>query len=219
MTDKLTLYNLALQHLEERRLGSLNEAREPRRVLDDNYTHSVLYCMGEGLWAFMVRTVQQDASSSLTPAFGFQYAFKLADDWVRTVVVSSTPVLDPPLLQYREEAGYLYANYTPLYYAYVSDDPLYGFNLGAWPEAFTEYVSFVLARKSCKRITGSSELLKGPDGIQAQEKRARINARSKDAMNLPPGFMPQSTWVRARRGFMSQMPQSGDDGMIPAGGF
>jgi hypothetical protein len=219
VTDKLTVYNLALGHLEERRLGSLSEASPSRRALDDHFTHCVGYCQEQGLWAFMVRSVQQDASSTVTPGFGFVYAFNLATDWVRTVIVSTTQTLDPPLTQYREEAGFLYANFTPLYYAYVSNDPLYGYNLGAWPEVFTEFVSIALARMACKRITGSTELLKGDDGLVQREKRARIDARSKDAMNLPPGFMPQSTWVRARRGFMTMMPMSGDDGPLPAGGF
>jgi hypothetical protein len=234
VTDKLSLYNLALGHLEERALATLTEASEPRRVLDSYYSHAVSYCQGEGLWAFMVRTVQQDPTTSFVPGAawtvndtptnppqpnGLQYAFKLPSDWVRTVIVSSSPTLDPPLTQYREEAGYLYANYQPLYYAYVSNDAQYGMNLGAWPAMFTEYVATVLARLSCKRITGSTELLKGDDGLKNMEKVARINARSKDAMNLPPGFMPQSTWVRARRGFMTMMPMSGDDGPLPAGGF
>ena len=219
MTDKLTLYNLSLQHLGMRRIASLSEPNEPRRALDDNWSHCVAYCQEQGLWAFMVRSVQQDASSTIEPYFGFEYAFKLAGDWVRTVLVSTSPTLDPPLTQYREEAGYLYANFTPSYIAYVSNDPLYGYNLGAWPEVFTEFVAIALARMSCRRITGSAELVNGPDGLKAMEKRARIDARSKDAMNLPPGFMPQSTWVRARRGFMTMMPMSGDDGPLPAGGF
>lgn len=219
MTDKLTFYNLAAQHLEEQRLGSLNEANALRRALDDNYAHCVGYCQEQGLWAFMVRSVRQDASATITPAFGFQYAFGLSVDWVRTVLVSTSPFGDPPLTQYKEEAGFLYANFTPLYISYVSNDVLYGYNLGAWPEVFTEFAAITLARMACKRVTGSTDLLKGPEGLVAMEKRARIDARSKDAMNLPPGFMPVSTWVRARRGFLTGMPGSGDSGAIPSGGF
>jgi hypothetical protein len=234
MTTQLIVYNLALGHLEERALASLSEAREPRRVLDSYWAHCVAYCQEQGLWAFMIRTVQQDASTTLIPGAswnsndtpatppqpsGLEFAFKLPGDWVRTVIVSTSPTLDPPLTQYREEAGYLFANFTPIYYAYVSNDPQYGMNLGAWPECFTEFVSIALARMACKRVTGSTALCDGPDGLKAMEKRARIDARSKDAMNLPPGFMPQSTWVRARRGFMTMMPAPGDNGPLPSGGF
>lgn len=210
---------MALLNLEERRLSSLTENREPRRVLDDYYNHAIGYCQEQGLWAFMVRSVQQDASTTIIPGFGYLYAFNLANDWVRTVLVSTSPTFRPPLTDYREEAGFLYGNFTPLYISYVSNDPLYGMNLGAWPSVFTEFVSLTMARMACKRITGSTELLQGEFGLLNREKKARIDARSKDAMNLPPGFMPESTWARARRGFLANMPQSGDEGALPAGGF
>jgi hypothetical protein len=231
MTSQLIVYNLALGHLEQRPLASLSEASEPRRTLDAYWAHCVAYCQEQGLWAFMVRVVQQDASTTVIPGgswnsndapaspaqpVGFEYAFPLPVDWVRTVVVSTSPTLEPPLTQYSEEAGYLFANFTPLYYSYVSKDPLYGMNLGAWPEVFTEFCSITLARMACKRITGSTDLCNGPDGLKAMEKHARIDARSKDAMNLPPGFAPMSTWVRSRRGFMTG---NWDDGPLPSGGF
>lgn len=231
MTDKLALYNRALEQLEERRLGSLAEAREPRRVLDDNYPHAVAYCQEQGLWAFMLRAVQMDASTTFIPGAawnntdvpasppsptGYEFAYQLPVDWVRTVNASINPTFQPPLTQYAEEAGYLFANFTPLYLSYVSKDPLYGYNLGAWPATFSEYVSITMARLSCKRITGSTDLLRGPEGLLAQEKTARIRARAIDAMNLPVGFAPQSSWVRSRRGFMG--PNS-DNGPLPVGGF
>lgn len=231
MTDKLTLYNLSLQHLEQDRIGSLTQAGNARRTLDDNFQHAVKYSMEQGLWAFMLRTVQIDASTTLIPGAswntndapasppqpsGYQFAFELAIDWVRTVQVSTSPTFQPPLTQYTEEAGYLFANFTPIYQSYVSDDPNYGFNLGAWPESFTALVAIVMARLSCKRITGSTDLLKGPDGLTVAEKAARIRARSLDAMNLPPGFAPESSWVRSRRGYGSS---GGDNGPIPPGGF
>jgi len=219
MTSQFIVYNLALGHLEERPLASATENNEAKRALDAYYNHCVEYCLEQGLWAFMVRSIQQDASLDVVPAFGFEYAFPLLGDFVRVVMVSTSPTFEPPLTQYTREAQYLYANFTPLYHSYVSNDPQYGLNLGAWPAVFTEFVAIALARMACKRVTGSTELLKGDDGLVQREKRARIDARSKDAMNLPPGFMPMSSWVRARRGFMTTMPMSGDDGPLPAGGF
>lgn len=211
MTDKLAVYNLALGELIERRLSSLTENREPRRVLDDHWSQEVAYCMGEALWNFMIRTVQQDASSTVTPGFGYLYAFILPTDFVRTVTTSVSPDLDPPFRdgELAVEATYLYTNVTPIYHSYVSNDPLYGMNLGAWPPAFTDYVVKRLARQTCKRITGKDALLQGPQGLIVEERKARINARSKDAMNLPTRSAPTGTWVRSRGGGFSRMP--GDD--------
>ncbi len=213
MPDKLTIYNLALSELNERHLASLTEAREPRRVLDTHWAQEVAYCLGEGQWNFMTRTVQQDASSTVEPGFGFLYAFNLPVDYVRTITCSISPSLQPPMFdnEMAQEAGFLYTNWTPIYHSYVSNDALYGMNLGAWPPAFTDFVAKRLARQTAKKITGSDKLLVGPQGLIAEEKRAKLNARSKDAMNNPTKFAPTGTWVRARRGFMHRMPGAGDE--------
>jgi len=106
VTDKLTQYNEALGLLGERRLGSLTEAREPRRVLDDYWQSSFDACMLEGLWKFAKRVVQIDASATLKPGFGFLFAFPIPEDWVRTIIISTVQTLAPPLTDVPEEAGY-----------------------------------------------------------------------------------------------------------------
>jgi hypothetical protein len=200
MADQLSLYNAALGYLEERTLASLSENRESRRALDSYWTSVPQYCLEQGLFRFAKRVVQIDASTTVTPAFGYISAFTIPSDWIRTVVISTSPDLDPPLLQYNEEAGYWYANATPLYCSYISNDPLYGLNVGAWPQSFADYVALRLARKACKRVTGKVELLNGPQGIIAQEDKARRVTKANDAMNDPPGLPPVPFWARARRG-------------------
>lgn len=200
MADQLSLYNAALGLLEERRIASLSENRESRRVLDDYWGSVPLYCLEQGLFRFSKRVVQIDASTTMVPAFGYNSAFTIPNDWIRTVVISTAPNLDPPLLQYNEETGYWYADATPLYVSYISSDPLYGMNIGAWPQAFADYVALRLARKACKRITGKTEALNGPTGLINQEDRARRVTKANDAMNDPPGMPPVPFWARSRRG-------------------
>jgi hypothetical protein len=72
------------------------------------------------------------------------------------------PTLDPPLLQVSEETGYWYTNITPIYVQYNSNDPLYGMDLGKWPAELRRLCRAAPGAKACKRVTGSSELLKGP---------------------------------------------------------
>jgi hypothetical protein len=199
VTDKLTLYNLALGHLGERRLASLAEPREPRRVLDDYWDSVVGYCLERKLWNFMLRVISIDASSTVTPAFGYVYAFKIPADRIRTVLVSTQPQLNPPLNDYKEETGYWYANATPLFVGYSSNDPLYGMDLGAWTSSFEKYVGLALAVASCTRIRNSDELLRGPDGLLKREMREYKVAAANSAMNNPVGFAPTSSWVRSRR--------------------
>ena len=195
MATKLSLYNGALEDLDERRLASLTEAREPRRVLDDFYDSTVKYCLEQGYWNFAMRAVQADSSSSITPTFGYQYAFTKPEDFVRLYAMSSEPTMRQPLLEFVDEPALWYANVDPLYVKYVSDDTAYGMDLSLWPDTFTNYVELRLALKACKRITGKS----ASDDLVKAEKRALADARSKDAMNEPPGQMPAGTWVRSRR--------------------
>lgn len=212
MTDKLSVFNLALLHLRERRLASLTEQREPRRVLDDIFDQVQGECLAEGLWNFMLRAIEIDSSSTVSTQFGWKYAFKIPDDWIRTVLISTTETFNPPLLDYAEETGYWYADWTPIFVKYVSSDPLYGQNLGRWTANFTAYVALKLAEYGCGRITGSETLLNGPDGIVRRCYKAKIKAKSNDAMNQPPGQMPTGTWARSRRGFLRGLPMPGGTG-------
>jgi hypothetical protein len=197
MTTKLFIYNEALGHLGERQLASLNEPREPKRVLDSYWSDVVAFCLSQGLWKFAKRTVQIDHDTAVTPQFGFNYCFAIPSDWVRTIVVSTSPNMDPPLLQFSGEAGFWYANLTPIFVSYVSNDPTYGMNIGMWPEHFVDYVALRLARQACLRITNDKEL---KASLQKDEDRARRVAKAEEAMDEPPGLPPVPFWARARRG-------------------
>jgi hypothetical protein len=217
LTDKLTLYNRALGHLQERRLASLSEAREPRRVLDDIYADEVAWCLERHMWKdFSSRVVSMDASTTVVPTFGFNKAFVVPPDWIRTRAISSVQTFEPPLLQVSQEAGFWYTNITPIFVDYISSDPLYGGNIGAWPPSFANFVVFRLARVAAGRLTNKAELLEGKYGLIEQEDKARKIALGICAMNEPVAFPPQSSWVRSRRGFTSQMPSPGGDN--PTGG-
>lgn len=214
MTTQLFIYNEALGHLGERQLASLAEAREPRRVLDSYWADVVAYALAQGLWRFARRTVQQDASTTILPAFGSLYAFPYPTDWIRTQIVATEPELDPPLLNYRDEAGIIYANTTPLYLSYISSDPQYGLNIGAWPEHFADYVGLRLARQACIRLTKDKAL---KADLVKQEDRARRVAKAEEAMNDPPGLPPVPLWARARRGLYGRGGIFGPGGSVSTG--
>lgn len=197
MADKLSIYNRACIHIEERQLASLTEACERRRVFDTLWNDVVGYCLAQGLWRFAKRVVQMDPSASIQPSFGYTSAYPIPDDWVCTVVISSVPELDPPLLQYNEETGYWFANCNPLFASFISKDPAYGMNLAGWPATFTEYVGLRLGKLSCGRIAGKADLA---EGLQRLEDKERRNAKGRDAMNDPPGIPPMSMLARSRRG-------------------
>jgi hypothetical protein len=211
MTDKLTLYNLALGHLRENKIASLSENREPRRVLDDYWDANLAWCLERKLWNFAKRTVQVDASTTVVPGFGPKYAFRIPEDWIRTIIVSPEQTCRQPLLNYLEEAGYWYADLTPLYVSYTSNDPLYGLNLGAWPASMEDFVALRLAAQACGRITNSTELKTGKGGLDEQWHEAYKVCSANCSMNDPPAYLPPGTWQKSRRGFMTRIGGSGDN--------
>lgn len=199
MTDKLTVYNDALIHLEDRRLASLSEARESRRVLDDLWDGALAYCLASGEWNFAMRSVQADSSASITPTFGYQFAFTKPTDWASTFQVSAGETFEIPLKEYEfnDEAGIWYANVDPLYVKYVSNDPAYGGDLSLWTPLYAEFVSARLAVKGCRRITGNTSLL---EGLIKLEDKAKKAAQSRDARDETPISPPRGSWVTSRLG-------------------
>jgi len=197
MPTQLGIYNEALAHMGERRLATSSEAREPKRVLDSLWPDVVAYCLAQGLWRFAVRVVQIDNDSTVNVQFGYLYAFAKPGDWVHTYVISTEPLLDPPLLQYEDAGGYWYGNLTPLYAKYISNDPTYGQNLGAWTPHFEDYVTLRLARYAAFRITGDKSWRQE---LKKDEDHARRVAKAEEALGDPPGLPPVSMWARARRG-------------------
>lgn len=167
--------------------------------MDDAWDDACAYCLEAGFWNFAMRAIQADASASVTPTFGYQYATAKPVDFVRLYNFGSTATFDPPLLDVVDEPNYWFSNVDPLYVKYVSNDTAYGMDLSLWSESFADYHATRLAVKTCKRITG-----KFPDDVmKKQEKDALAIARSKDAMDEPVGFPPRGTWTLSRRGGFS----------------
>jgi hypothetical protein len=197
MTTKLSLFNGALLLCGERFLASLTEEREPRRLLDRAWDDGagVKACLEQGQWNFAMRTVQIDYDTGIEPGFGYRRAFEKPSDWVITSALCSDEFFRAPLMQYRDEAGYWYADLDTLYVRYVSNDVSYGLDLGKWPESFREYVEEYLANKVIRKITDSEEEEAKSD---KRLKKKLLHAKNRAAMADPTSFPPPGSWVGAR---------------------
>lgn len=199
---KLGLYNGALRILKERKLASLTEAREPRRLLDDAYgdgstNGAIRYCLEMGQWTFATRSVQIDYSPSVTPSFGYRYAFDRPTDLVRVTAVCQDEYFTVPLLQYVDERNYWYASQQTIYVKYVSNHATYGADLSLWPESFVKTVEAYLAKEIAATLTTDDKIIQRAYQIwDAEEKKAN----SIDAMNKPTSFPPAGAWVSSRHG-------------------
>lgn len=199
---KLAIYNGALRRLGSRKLASLTEKREPRRVLDDIWgsaSEVVLAALERGEWNFAIRTVEGIYSTSVEPPFGFRRAFDKPDDMRRLAALSASPYFKPPLTndQYTDEAGYWFTDHDVIYVRYVSDDPDYGMNGSLWSEAFKEYLECKMAWEACERITNSTAQ---QDRLGRDMRETLKTAKSHDAMGEGVKFPPQGSWLRARGG-------------------
>ena len=200
-SNQLSLYNGALLLLKERKLASLTENRESRRVLDDVWPGAVNYCLEQGLWNFAARTSKITYNAGYDAAFGYQNQFEKPDDMIRLVSLCSDEYQNVPLNRYVDEASCWYADVTEIYVTYTSNDAAYGFDYTRWPETFVTFVQAYLASQVGPRITSADN----PD-LEKQLRIALKDARSKDAMGQPTKYLPTGEWV-ASRGRNNQGPR------------
>jgi len=202
MATQLGIYNGALRILKERKLLSLTENREPRRLLDDVWADgrtegAVQYCLQVGPWTFARRTVQIDYSPSITPAFGYRYAFDQPADMVKPVMICADERMKSPVLEYSDERHYWYSDLQTMYVTYVSDGLTYGGDMSLWNEKFIKLVEAHLAREIAGNVTNDSNIIAYAEKAYDE---ARKEAMSDDAMRQPTRFMPPGQWTTARHG-------------------
>lgn len=198
MTDKLSLYNGALAAIGDRKLKSLTEKREPRYALDDVWDRDALKTQLEaGLWNFATRTQKVEHDASISPAFGYTYAFEHPSDWVRTAALSTDEYLTQAEKNYDDQGGFWWCDTTPIYVAYISDDASYGADYSLWPTNFTRMVEHWLAKMVNPRLTHTQT--KQAD-IEHQWKWWRSQAKGSDAMDDAIKELPTGSWVKSRSG-------------------
>jgi hypothetical protein len=198
VASKLSLYNAALREVGERKLASLTENREPRRVLDSAWdAEAVKTCLAAGQWNFATNSIELTHSPSVDPAFGYQYGFDKPENWVRTVAMCGDERFNSPLLQYQDEGSYWYADVDPLYVRYVDAGTSFGLDYGKWPINFTRYVEFFLAARVCMSLTQNQSKR---DNLERDAEIWLTKAKSTDAMDEATKFLPPGTWSTARHG-------------------
>jgi hypothetical protein len=195
-TTRLQIYNQALRICGERRLASLTEDRKPRHLLDQVWAEGgVDKCLEQGQWNFAMRAVQIDSDPAVSPNFGLAYGFTKPSDWIRTAGFCSDERFETPFLGYKDEAGYWYADITPIYVRYVSNDSGFGGDLSMWPGTFTDFVAAYFAKEIVFDMTSDKERIVL---VEKELKKSKLDALNKDAMNDPTTFPSKSSWVNAR---------------------
>lgn len=191
---RLWLYNTALYHLGSRKLASLTENRETRRVLDSVWdANFVDYLLERAQWKFALRYSSLSFAPSITPAFGHRYAFNKPEDFKRISRMCEDEYFTVPLTRYYESGGYWFADLDTLYVCYVSNDPAYGADLSQWTDSFRRYAALHLAAEAAPRIKEE-----WAERIGEERDKAEFDAKALDAMEESTRFFPPGRWVSAR---------------------
>jgi len=200
MPSQLSIYNGALKVLGERRLADLDETREARFEMDSIWDNEFLQrILQMGQWNFAARSVELTASPSVTPSFGYQFAFdKPEADFIRTMAVCYDQYFEIPITRYSDEGQWIFCDTEIIYLKYVSNDEEHGTDLSLWPANFTEMAEHYMAKKIAPVLIG---LDLGDDEIDVKFDKALLDAKNTDAMESPAKFAPQGSWANSRRGY------------------
>lgn len=213
--QQLGLYNGALRLVGNARLQTLTDNQEARYLLDDVWNDGVgvpQACLEQGYWYFATRTSKLTNDVSITPNFGYNFAFEKPADWVRTSAVCQDEMFLVPLTQIRDETGYWFTLLQTIFVAYVSNDPSYGLNFGIWPESFIRAVEGYMAKNIVRKLCAGDESKIA--AVQKEAERLLIDARSKAAMNESEAFFPAGTWLRSRWGRWGGQSDRGSTGSL-----
>lgn len=198
---KLAVFNGALRHLAARKLASLSENRESRRVLDDIWDNSrlVVEALEKADWNFALRSVMLEYDPSIETEFGFQRVFRKPDDFLRLSALSGDEYFTSPLTSrtYADEGLFWLSDHETIYVRYVSDGDTYGLDASRWSAAFRTYLEAALAFEAAPRLTNSRSKIADMDSIM---RRVLVDAKSLDAINDGPKFPPRGSWIRSRSG-------------------
>lgn len=166
-----------------------------RQMLDEAYSNAIAWMIQQGFWNWGQKSVALTHDPSVEPSFGYSFAFDKPNDFVRLVQMSANDLFYPQCEDFIDEGGYWSASFDPLYVIYISNDPTHGANTNVWPRtvkrALEAYLAFEIApymNLPMQRI----EMLK-----QHLLSTMR-DARSKDALDHPPGKESPGRMTRSR---------------------
>ena len=195
-TSKLEIYNAALIICGERVLASLTEDRKPRRLLDHVWDNDgVDACLERGQWKFAMNAIKLDYDTSITTDFGYKRAYAKPSDWVLTSAVCSDEFFTAPLIHYRDENDFWYAELDIIYVKYISNDTAFGLDLSLWPSSFNKYVGSYFANEIVMALTQDQDMW---DRVEEKLDKFEKLAKNADAMAGPQQFPAPGRFVTSR---------------------
>lgn len=189
MSSDVSICNSALIKIGAKTITSLTEGSKSANVCNEQFTKLRDDLLRSHHWNFATKRVQLAQLTEL-PNFGFDHAYALPSDWLRTVSVHDN---DDGIgtVGYRIEGTKIFTDADQIYLRYIVrvTDP------NEMPSDFREALASLLAWEIAVPIAQSntlSELMR-----QRFERTAR-RARSVDAIEDAPTSLPPGSWVTGR---------------------
>jgi hypothetical protein len=190
--DKVELANMALALCGTRRITAFDNPSREARTCSDNYELCRRALLRKHPWNFATKRIILDTVSADPPAFGYENAFPLPDDFIRVHTVYSGGILIDEAM-YRVESARLLTDRDELWLKYIWDlddtrlfDPL-----------FDRYLAASLAETISPILTASSASL---EEIHRQLKDAERAARFVDSVEDPSRELDADVWLQSRLG-------------------
>lgn len=199
MADKLSIYNGALLITGSRKLATLSDNVESRRVLDTVWDGGAFkHCLEKGFWKHAMRDVKLEYESDIEPAWGYNRVYEKPEDLVRLYSLCTDEFFQWPNETYNDSGNFWFTDIDNIYVRYVSNGADYGADTSLWPESFTRFVEAYFAVRAVRRLTEANTDYEECKAIM--EEYLAI-ARSESALKEPSSAPLPTSWQRARAGF------------------
>ncbi len=188
----LGIYNDALQLLGEPQITE-RDVDSARRVALDNAVNSdlVLGILENIAWTWATTSTKITYNTSLSPAWGYQYAFDKPSGMVRFDGIWADEYFNAPIRRYEDQDGKWFCGSTEIYVKYVHES--YLTNADAWSGEFRRHVAGKMAWDSISRFPNADAGI-----VKDQHDDRERKVKSTDAMQSPPKIIGRGSWTQQR---------------------
>lgn len=150
----------------------------------------------DGNWGFAIKRAELNVTNAQAPAFGFDYAYQMPNDFMRMLEVYNSfnqPVYEPDMWSI-EQGEFLSNDEAPIRIRYVSRVT----DVTMYPQDFQEAVIYRLASEICEALENNSSLR--AELVAMYEKRLLDAKHNGSIERAPNRLIYQGSVNRARYG-------------------
>jgi len=197
--------NLALDRLGQRDISSIDSpSTELETICARQFPETVREVLRRYIFNFARKLDEIEASETVTPAFGFTYAFELPEDFIRLLALGDTTINDDtPGALYTLSEGHIFTDITDgddlkISYIYEATDII-----ELWDPLFTRLVVLHLAANIAYKLTLKNSLIRE---IREDAADVALAAAAVAGQEKPPRRIERSRIITARRGGLNPDP-------------